>query len=184
MTGAPIVIGLGVVDRERAADVGQAVVAALAALDETYTRRKRAEGLLDFSDLERVGLDLLRAPAGDAVARGFDHLLVDEYQDTSRIQKELLDRLAQYAQRFGVGDEKQSIYRFRYADVSVFRADWTRRDERIRAELARFGRAGVATYVVLHPGTGEALVLPELLTVEGLLRVLEGGGPAVLARSP
>jgi thiol:disulfide interchange protein DsbD len=59
-------------------------------------------------------------------------------------------------------------------DVSVYRADWTRRDERIRAELARYGRAGVPTYVVLQPHAPERVrVLSELLTVERLLRALE-----------
>ncbi|MHC4578204.1 MAG: UvrD-helicase domain-containing protein [Planctomycetota bacterium] len=105
---------------ERARECGAAVVEALRRLDATYTARKRADGLVDFSDLERCGLQLLRSPAGDAVAAEYDHVLVDEYQDTSRIQEAVLDRLAQGRQRFGVGDEKQSIYRFRYADAAVF----------------------------------------------------------------
>jgi thiol:disulfide interchange protein len=57
--------------------------------------------------------------------------------------------------------------------VAVFRADWTQRDERIRAELARFGRAGVPMYLLYAPGSpGEPRVLPEVLTVEGTLRAL------------
>jgi thiol:disulfide interchange protein DsbD len=55
------------------------------------------------------------------------------------------------------------------------RADWTRRDDAIRAELARFGRAGVPLYLVYHPSAGgEPILLPELLTVG---RVLEALGP-------
>jgi len=104
-----------------AEEVGAAVREALAALDRFYAEAKRAEGLVDFADLERIGLAVLHSPAGTDVAAGFDHLLVDEYQDTSRIQEAVLDRLAAGCQRFGVGDEKQSIYRFRYADVGVFR---------------------------------------------------------------
>lgn len=104
----------------RARATGAAVVDALARLDAAYTARKRAEGLLDFSDLEREGLRLLRSPAGDAVLAEFDHLLVDEYQDTNRLQEAILERLASKAVRFGVGDEKQSIYRFRHADAAVF----------------------------------------------------------------
>jgi len=106
---------------EAARALGAAVVEALTLLDRFYTERKRAEGLLDFSDLEREGLRLLRSPAGALVAADFDHVLVDEYQDTSRIQQAILDRLAEGRERFGVGDAKQSIYRFRYADVGVFR---------------------------------------------------------------
>jgi thiol:disulfide interchange protein/DsbC/DsbD-like thiol-disulfide interchange protein len=68
-------------------------------------------------------------------------------------------------------------------DVSVFRADWTRRDERIRAALARYGRVGVPTYLVLRPHVaGRAQVLPELLTVGRLLRALEDARPPALAR--
>jgi thiol:disulfide interchange protein DsbD len=58
-------------------------------------------------------------------------------------------------------------------DVAVFRADWTRRDEAIRVELARFGRAGVPAYLVYAAGDPAApRVLPELLSVELLLDAL------------
>jgi thiol:disulfide interchange protein DsbD len=56
---------------------------------------------------------------------------------------------------------------------AVLTADWTRRDEAIRAELARFGRAGVPLYLVYRPGAAGPQVLPELLSVEGLLGALE-----------
>ncbi len=59
-------------------------------------------------------------------------------------------------------------------DVAVFRADWTRRDDAIRAELARFGRAGVPLYVLHGAGPdAEPRVLPELLTKGLLLAALE-----------
>lgn len=59
-------------------------------------------------------------------------------------------------------------------DFAVFRADWTRRDEAIRAELARFGRAGVPLYLVYRPGRpAEPVMLPELLSVEGLRAALQ-----------
>ncbi|MHC4340019.1 MAG: UvrD-helicase domain-containing protein [Planctomycetota bacterium] len=105
---------------ESSTRVGAAVVEALGRLDDRYTELKRADALLDFSDLERKGLALLRSDTGAAVAAEFDHLLVDEYQDTSRIQEAILDCLASSCARFGVGDAKQSIYRFRYADAGVF----------------------------------------------------------------
>jgi len=61
--------------------------------------------------------------------------------------------------------------------VAVFRADWTHRDETIRAELARYGKAGVPVYVVRHPeAPDEPIVLPELLTREQLVRSLRGEG--------
>jgi len=110
--------GIALLDRTRA--LGAAVREALARIDDAYARRKRADALLDFADLEREGHRLLLGPAGAEVAREFDHLLVDEYQDTSRIQEAILDALARGRTRFGVGDAKQSIYRFRFADSSVF----------------------------------------------------------------
>ena len=64
-------------------------------------------------------------------------------------------------------------------DIAVFRGDWTRRDDALRAELARYGKAGVPVYVVLHPGA-PARVLPELLTHDELAAALvpqAGGAP-------
>jgi thiol:disulfide interchange protein DsbD len=58
---------------------------------------------------------------------------------------------------------------------TVLIADWTRRDETIRRELARFGRAGVPLTLVYHAGAEEPQLLPELLTVEGVISALEGG---------
>ena len=58
-------------------------------------------------------------------------------------------------------------------DVAVFKADWTKRDERIRAELARFGRSGVPLYLVFSPDSPETpTLLPELLTVQRVLQAL------------
>jgi thiol:disulfide interchange protein DsbD len=68
-------------------------------------------------------------------------------------------------------------------DVAVFRADWTRRDEAIRAELARHGRAGVPLYLVYAPGSaGEPLRLPELLTVQGVVEALRTAAQGGLER--
>jgi thiol:disulfide interchange protein/DsbC/DsbD-like thiol-disulfide interchange protein len=58
-------------------------------------------------------------------------------------------------------------------DFALFKADWTLRDEAIRKELARFGRAGVPLYVVYDPASpAEPRVLSELLTIDGLLDAL------------
>jgi thiol:disulfide interchange protein DsbD len=58
-------------------------------------------------------------------------------------------------------------------DVATFKADWTHRDERIRAELARFGRAGVPMYLLYSPkNPSRPEVLPELLTVDVVVEAL------------
>jgi len=57
--------------------------------------------------------------------------------------------------------------------VALFRADWTRQDPVITAELARHGRNGVPLYLVYRPGRPQPLVLPELLTAAIVLDALK-----------
>ena len=92
---------------------------------ERYERGKRDRAALDFEDLELVARDLLAGDEGlrEAYSSRFEHVLVDEFQDTNRLQNELLALLSR-DNLFRVGDENQSIYRFRNADVSVFREHW------------------------------------------------------------
>jgi thiol:disulfide interchange protein DsbD len=62
---------------------------------------------------------------------------------------------------------------FERHNVALFTADWTRRDERIRAELAAHGRAGVPLYLVYSPGApSDPIVLPELLSIDRVLGAL------------
>jgi thiol:disulfide interchange protein DsbD len=69
-------------------------------------------------------------------------------------------------------------------DVAIFKADWTRRDERIRSELARFGRAGVPMYLVYGPeAPGHPALLPELLSVDLLVDALREAAPGDAGRS-
>jgi ATP-dependent helicase/nuclease subunit A len=102
---------------------------------ERYDRAKRDRSGLDFEDLELVTRDLLRRDEGlrDAYASRFELVLVDEFQDTNRLQNELLALLSR-GNLFRVGDENQSIYRFRNADVSVFREHWQEARDAGRAE--------------------------------------------------
>jgi thiol:disulfide interchange protein DsbD len=61
---------------------------------------------------------------------------------------------------------------FKRAGVITLRADWTQRDPRIAAALASHGRNGVPMYLVHRPGRTEPLLLPELLTVDGVLAAI------------
>ena len=103
--------------------------ALVADAEARYREHKRRERALDFDDLLIRARDLLRANAGlraELRAR-LRALLVDEYQDVNSVQQEIFELLA--GEREGepgpwlvaVGDLKQSIYRFRGADVAVFR---------------------------------------------------------------
>ncbi len=102
-------------------------------LRRTLRALKRPRGAVDFDDLELLAR---RAPARAASgiraawAERFELLMVDEFQDTNPRQLAILQALDR-GNLFTVGDELQSIYGFRHADVELFR-------ER-RAELARAG---------------------------------------------
>jgi ATP-dependent helicase/nuclease subunit A len=90
--------------------------------DVRYTELKEASSALDFEDLELRARDLLRSDEALCEQYGgrFAHVMVDEYQDTNELQNSILDLIAR-DNLFTVGDEQQSIYLFRNADVSVFR---------------------------------------------------------------
>jgi ATP-dependent helicase/nuclease subunit A len=97
--------------------------ALLQAFARRYADAKRARSALDFEDLELRANRLLREHDGVRAryAERFRHVMVDEFQDTNPLQLELLERIAGDA-LFAVGDELQSIYGFRNADVRLFRA--------------------------------------------------------------
>ena len=87
-----------------------------------YTAVKRSAALLDFEDLQLQALKLLRSDGRlcERIASGFKVVVVDEFQDTNGLQNEIVGLLARDNVCF-VGDENQSIYRFRHADVDLFR---------------------------------------------------------------
>jgi ATP-dependent helicase/nuclease subunit A len=98
----------------------------LGAFERAYRAAKERESALDFEDLQLLARDLLRENADirDRESWRFRSIMVDEFQDTNRLQCELVDLLAEGAddkEIFFVGDEFQSIYGFRHADVHVFR---------------------------------------------------------------
>ncbi|PYE53856.1 UvrD-helicase domain-containing protein [Deinococcus yavapaiensis] len=84
--------------------------------------RKQREGLLDFADLEVHALHALQDEQVRAhYARRWKAFLIDEAQDVNPVQDEILRHLYATARLTVVGDEKQSIYGFRRADVDTFR---------------------------------------------------------------
>ncbi len=107
----------------RAAGLAATFVRVLGAAEVAYAKEKARLSALDFADLLRRARDLLResAPARAETQARFDAVLVDEFQDTNPLQKQLLDLCrAAGVPRLVVGDPKQSIYEFRGADVTVF----------------------------------------------------------------
>lgn len=99
---------------------------------DLYARAKRDGNVLDYEDLQLRTLDLLRRDGSIAgvYQERFKEIMVDEFQDTNRLQLDLIEALRGPETRlFTVGDEMQAIYGFRHADVRLFRS---RRDGRER----------------------------------------------------
>lgn len=99
-------------------------------MDARYAALKRERTLMDFNDLERMALRILSNPAiREEVSARYDGVFVDEYQDISGVQEAILNAVKRNVSRgtsgvpqryFYVGDVKQSIYRFRQADPTLF----------------------------------------------------------------
>jgi ATP-dependent helicase/nuclease subunit A len=90
---------------------------------ERFAIAKQRRAGIDFEDLQLLAAQLLERTETGAAYRGrFSHLLVDEFQDTNRLQLRLIEALrGPRCQLMVVGDELQSIYGFRHADLDVFR---------------------------------------------------------------
>ncbi|MBA3841989.1 MAG: UvrD-helicase domain-containing protein [Actinobacteria bacterium] len=105
-----------------------------------YATAKAHESALDFEDLQLLARDLLRDNPSicETEQLRFRSIMVDEFQDTNRLQCDVIDLLRSghgAADVFFVGDEFQSIYGFRHADVHVFRE--RRAAAALRLPLAR-----------------------------------------------
>ena len=137
-------------------------------MQESIRMQKQKLGLLAFDDLEDLALALLEThPAVlDKCRRQFRYIMVDEFQDTNDRQRQLVYLLCggnkdilQGNRLFVVGDGKQSIYRFRGADVSVF--------ARVRNEITAAG--------------GELIQLNDnFRTVDSVLQFCNGVFPALM----
>ncbi len=93
-----------------------------------YSREKVRLHALDFNDLEHLAVRLLLQEDGKTptelalrVSERYKEIMVDEYQDTNEVQDSLFRAISRQGRnRFMVGDVKQSIYRFRLADPTIF----------------------------------------------------------------
>ena len=107
--------------------------------DEAFTRKKRERGVLDFTDLEHLALEILRekteegsvpTEAARELSEKYDEVMIDEYQDSNRLQEAIAEKVCGWAKKknnlFMVGDVKQSIYRFRLACPELFMEKYKR----------------------------------------------------------
>ena len=108
-------------------DAMEALLALTLAFDEQYKADKRRLSLVDYADLEHLAAELLTdeddtpTPLARQVAERYTEIMVDEYQDVSRVQDAIFRAVSREGKNlFLVGDVKQSIYRFRLADPVIF----------------------------------------------------------------
>jgi ATP-dependent helicase/nuclease subunit A len=139
-----------------------------------YEELKDERSALDFEDLQLRSVALLRSSEGlrSRYREQFHHLMVDEFQDTNDLQLELIEQLRGPDTRlFLVGDEFQSIYGFRHADVDVY-----------RHEHRRFAGGAEPNGVAL-PLTGNFRAAPEVLATTNAIgaALLEGFEPLTAA---
>lgn len=105
---------------EAARKAAQSLLNLTLRVDEVYAEIKARERKADFADIERDALKILSFPAAaEELKNGTDYIFVDEYQDTNYLQEAILSRIAR-DNLFMVGDVKQSIYKFRFAEPKIF----------------------------------------------------------------
>lgn len=127
-------LGSHVSDMKELAPIIKQLAILVKEFKERFTIQKKEKGLVDFSDLEHYCLELLIDDQStvdkiipSSVAQGlqkqYSELLVDEYQDTNLVQETIITMVSEQVgagNMFMVGDVKQSIYRFRHAEPSLF----------------------------------------------------------------
>ncbi|MFA5029602.1 MAG: ATP-dependent helicase [Patescibacteria group bacterium] len=112
---------LGEVLRQRFSHLSDSYFSSIEAIAKMYDQKKRAANALDFDDLLLKWKQLLieSQAVREKLTAQFQYVLVDEYQDTNSIQGEIVTSLAgQKGNILVVGDDSQSIYSFRGADVN------------------------------------------------------------------
>jgi ATP-dependent helicase/nuclease subunit A len=98
----------------------QMILKLIEELDDTLANKKKQYQRYPFTDMAKMATILLQQPSiKDEIQKQFLHIMVDEYQDTNDLQEAFLRQLAQ-DNLFMVGDVKQSIYRFRNANSTIF----------------------------------------------------------------
>ncbi len=114
-------------DLSAAAPAMSALLRLTADFAEDYRREKLRRNAADFSDQEHLALTILvredgtPTELGTQIAARYREILVDEYQDTNEVQNAIFRAVSRDGKNlFTVGDVKQSIYRFRLADPTIF----------------------------------------------------------------
>lgn len=99
----------------------ETLVSVLKEFEERFAKKKSEVSVIDYGDMEHMCLGLLgREEIAGEYRRRFAYVFMDEYQDCSPVQEEILRAVSTPGSLFLVGDVKQSIYRFRLAEPRLF----------------------------------------------------------------
>jgi len=114
-------------DIRRTAPAMDALLELTLEFDKVFAKEKKRRGLVDYGDLEHFAARLLSEPDGTPtllarqISERYTEIMVDEYQDVSGVQELIFRSVSKNGTNlFAVGDVKQSIYRFRLADPTIF----------------------------------------------------------------
>ncbi len=165
-------------EEQAAAPVLHAFYALMRAYFAAFTEAKRAKNAIDFADLEHMTIEILK---DDEIAaeyrKRFSAIIVDEYQDSNRVQETILNRIARPGGLFFVGDVKQSIYRFRMAEPGLFleKCDTFRGERGTRIDLGHNFRSGRAVVDAVN-ATFETIMKKPVAGIEydARARLLQG----------
>ncbi len=121
---SPLITKISAADQKRAIENSSAVLRSFFALaltvDQVYQEHKLENNSIDFDDMQHYALAILENDKVAAALRErYREIYIDEYQDTNNVQESIISRFADN-NVFMVGDVKQSIYRFRYANPELF----------------------------------------------------------------
>lgn len=155
----------------------------LAPLAERYRRWKKERGLADYTDLPETWLSELKSRNYGA-AKPWKHILVDEVQDLSPLQKALVEALtpADGSGFFGIGDPDQSIYGFRGADSGIEEALRSRWPQLHVLGLTESHRSAAAILKAGHDALAGHGACGELSSVTGSSATLQWMGAPTAER--
>lgn len=98
----------------------QSFVNIIVLFEKNYEKLKQEKFLLDFADLERKTLEILKnEEILESISKSYKFIFIDEFQDTNFLQFSILQKISKYATPFYVGDPKQSIYAFRNSTPEI-----------------------------------------------------------------
>ena len=119
--------------------------------DRLFRSGKEEKRLIDFNDIEHFCLEILEGGEAAKYYRNkFQHIFIDEYQDTNILQEEIIGLIKRENNLFMVGDIKQSIYKFRLAEPEIFKSKYQAYPKEEKSMKLDLNRNFRSKSVILH----------------------------------